>query len=340
MSSSHPARFILIGTMNPEEGDLRPQLLDRFGLAVDARRRCPTRRTAPRSSGGASRYEADPVAFAARWADEERALRERDGRGACAVCPRVVLAGRSAGPDRAHLHRGRCRRAARRSHDSRPPARSPPTAGRIDCARSADIRTAAALALLHRSRQPQPPDAPLSERVNDLLREYEEQGENTSDDAPPQTPDDTNDSDDRQRSFNHLRRRAYPSFSLPKDVHDRTKSAEGRRGASTPHAGVGRAGALTDAVPDEGSLAVAATIRAAAAHQWDHHEGESSRSGMAVQVRPEDVRLRHREPPAGHCVLFVVDASGSMAAERRMAVAKGAALDLLSDAISGATTSA
>ena len=195
----------------------------------------------------------------------------------------------------------------------------------------ADIRTAAALALLHRSRQPQPPDAPLSERVNDLLREYEEQGENTSDDAPPQTPDDTNDSDvgnDHSTIFDVAPIRA---LSLPKDVHDRTKSAEGRRGASTPHAGVGRAGALTDAVPDEGSLAVAATIRAAAAHQWDHHEGESSRSGMAVQVRPEDVRLRHREPPAGHCVLFVVDASGSMAAERRMAVAKGAALDLLSD---------
>ena len=34
---SHPARFILVGTMNPEEGDLRPQLLDRFGLCVEVR---------------------------------------------------------------------------------------------------------------------------------------------------------------------------------------------------------------------------------------------------------------------------------------------------------------
>ena len=37
ISFSHPARFILIGTMNPEEGDLRPQLLDRFALSVEVR---------------------------------------------------------------------------------------------------------------------------------------------------------------------------------------------------------------------------------------------------------------------------------------------------------------
>lgn len=53
---------------------------------------------------------------------------------------------------------------------------------------------------------------------------------------------------------------------------------------------------------------------------------------MAVQVHPDDVRVRRREPPAGHCVLFIVDASGSMAAERRMAVAKGAVLSMLTDA--------
>jgi magnesium chelatase subunit I len=35
ISYAHPARFLLVGTMNPEEGDLRPQLLDRFGLVVD-----------------------------------------------------------------------------------------------------------------------------------------------------------------------------------------------------------------------------------------------------------------------------------------------------------------
>ena len=40
ISYSHPARFILVGTMNPEEGDLRPQLLDRFGLMVEVHEMC------------------------------------------------------------------------------------------------------------------------------------------------------------------------------------------------------------------------------------------------------------------------------------------------------------
>ncbi len=73
VSFNHPARFILVGTMNPEEGDLRPQLQDRFGLCVDiaglkdarARVDIVNRREA---------YEADPEAFAARYAEAEAAL--------------------------------------------------------------------------------------------------------------------------------------------------------------------------------------------------------------------------------------------------------------------------
>ena len=74
VSLSHPARFTLIGTMNPEEGELRPQLLDRFGLCVhveglnDPAQRVEVvkRRTA---------FEDDPEAFAARWADETEKMR-------------------------------------------------------------------------------------------------------------------------------------------------------------------------------------------------------------------------------------------------------------------------
>jgi magnesium chelatase subunit D len=76
ISISHPARFMLIGTMNPEEGNLRPQLLDRFGLIVDAeslpnpadRAEVVRRRTA---------FEADPEAFIDAWSPADRALRDR-----------------------------------------------------------------------------------------------------------------------------------------------------------------------------------------------------------------------------------------------------------------------
>lgn len=78
VSYSHPARFILIGTMNPEEGDLRPQLLDRFGLVVhvqgesdkDLRKEIIKRRLA---------YENDPQTMAASFVQEEEALRKQIG---------------------------------------------------------------------------------------------------------------------------------------------------------------------------------------------------------------------------------------------------------------------
>jgi Mg-chelatase subunit ChlI len=86
ISFSHPARFILVGTMNPEEGELRPQLLDRFAFAVeisgllDPRQRVEImeRRMA---------FESDPEGFREKWADQEKELstqiqqaRERVGR--------------------------------------------------------------------------------------------------------------------------------------------------------------------------------------------------------------------------------------------------------------------
>jgi magnesium chelatase subunit I len=74
LSIRHPARFVLVGSGNPEEGDLRPQLLDRFGLSVEVR---SPRDIATRVEVVLRReaYEADPIAFAATWGPEEAALR-------------------------------------------------------------------------------------------------------------------------------------------------------------------------------------------------------------------------------------------------------------------------
>ena len=76
ISFSHPARFIFVGSMNPEEGDLRPQLLDRFALCVDigsinegAARMKILERTLE--------FERDSQAFYQRWQPEEEALANR-----------------------------------------------------------------------------------------------------------------------------------------------------------------------------------------------------------------------------------------------------------------------
>ncbi len=76
VSYSHPAAFILAGTMNPEEGDLRPQLIDRFGLSVtvagehDVRRRVEVLRNR-------LKYENDPEGFAKEYEPKQQELRER-----------------------------------------------------------------------------------------------------------------------------------------------------------------------------------------------------------------------------------------------------------------------
>jgi len=73
ISFSHPSRFILIGTMNPEEGDLRPQLLDRFALCVEIQGiHDPAARMSIMERNLAS--EADPEDFCAEWAPREGAL--------------------------------------------------------------------------------------------------------------------------------------------------------------------------------------------------------------------------------------------------------------------------
>jgi magnesium chelatase subunit D len=89
VSVRHAARFLLVGTMNPEEGELRPQLLDRFGLTVEV---TASRETDERVNVVRRRlaYDADPAAFAATWAAEEDALRQRIA-GARELLPRVVL---------------------------------------------------------------------------------------------------------------------------------------------------------------------------------------------------------------------------------------------------------
>lgn len=90
LSVRHPARFVLIGSGNPEEGELRPQLLDRFGLAVDVatpqdlddRVEVVLRRDA---------FERDPAAFTAAWENETQALGRRLGRARSAL-PKVTVA--------------------------------------------------------------------------------------------------------------------------------------------------------------------------------------------------------------------------------------------------------
>jgi Mg-chelatase subunit ChlI len=94
MSVSHPARFILVGTMNPEEGELRPQLLDRFGLCVDVEgiRDLEQRVSIVEQRGS---WEEDPVAFSERFEETEGNVRMHIAEGISTYpevdVPRTIL---------------------------------------------------------------------------------------------------------------------------------------------------------------------------------------------------------------------------------------------------------
>jgi magnesium chelatase subunit I len=94
LSVRHPARFVLVGSGNPEEGELRPQLLDRFGLSVEVStpQDLPSRVEVIKRRNA---FEADPEGFSAKWAKEEGRIRKHivaaRGRLAATAVPDRVL---------------------------------------------------------------------------------------------------------------------------------------------------------------------------------------------------------------------------------------------------------
>ncbi|MFJ3910552.1 putative cobaltochelatase [Streptomyces vinaceus] len=375
VSVRHAARFLLVGTMNPEEGELRPQLLDRFGLTVEV---AASREPAQRVEVVRRRlaYEDDPAAFAGRWAGDEQDVRARVV-AARALLPQVRLgdtsllqiaatcAGFEVDGMRADIVMARTATALAA------------WAGRTEV-RKEDVRQAALLALPHRRRR-NPFDAPgLDEdKLDEILDGFpDEEPENDPDPDPePEGPDDggpddggpngggggippqggpeapeapqapeapapdeapeTRDAPDSPAQQPASRDGAAPEQAAVRAAEPfRTKmlsvpglgeGASGRRSrARTAH------GRTTGAQRPRGQLTklhLAATVQAAAPHQKAR-----GRTGRGLVVRKDDLRQATREGREGNLVLFVVDASGSMAARQRMSAVKGAVLSLLLDA--------
>ena len=113
LSIRHPARFVLVGTGNPEEGELRPQLLDRFGMSVEVKTPddFPSRIEVVRRR---DEFESDTAAFTATWAKEETKLRKKI-TSARERLPSVTRVGRGAGTRGEALHGARHRWPARRT---------------------------------------------------------------------------------------------------------------------------------------------------------------------------------------------------------------------------------
>ena len=338
VSHSHEARFMLVGTMNPEEGELRPQLLDRFGLTVDvyASRDVDVRVEVIRRRMD---FEADPDGFAARYAADDADLSRRialarsmvgavvlpDGelRRIAALCAAFDVDGM-----RADLVVARTAVAHAAWRGARPTVEEE------------DIRVAAELALPHRRRRDPFDDPGLDP---DQLDEAMQQAGQPAERARP-----------RAGTRPARRRgRCRPTAPAPR------RSTMPRR-KPTP----GPAGPRPNAAPSATFRAKALVVPGVGEGAPGRRSRARNRMGTPVSVdrrsglRARAARLRHaagrggqadgdrvgcgsdpptcaasiREGREGNLVIFVVDASGSMAARDRMSAVGGATLSLLRDA--------
>ena len=292
LSHTHPSRFVLVGSMNPEEGDLRPQLLDRFGLAVDV--------TAPADPAQRAEIVRRRLAFDAGSAPaEDSNLRARLRDAAPAAVPddlveTVTRLCVSVGAEGLRADLVICRAAAA-------------LAGWEGRARATvdDVRRVAPLALAHRRRRSPLDDAGIDrDEIEQALAEAQNGNDETERIAAPDDPPPAVVRLDAARHTTHM------------ETAGRRSTVEGPRGR------------LVGARVPEGpvtSLAVGATAQAAAVRRALDPDD-------ATLLQPADLRQAVREQRVGNLLVLAVDASGSMGAERRMEAVKGAVLGLLVDA--------
>lgn len=293
LSVSHPSRFFLIGTMNPEEGTLRPQFLDRFGLMVDVvapddpaeRVEVIRRRIA---------FEENPAGFRAAW-EEAREQLKTSIVSARTLLPHVHLS------DELLLFISRlCRDAGVQSLRADIVLYKTALAWAALEQRTAvtesDIRQAAELVLAHRrkNRQPDRPPSP----------------ETKENPAPPQQ------SSQEEQVFD------IPPAATAATLEVRDTGLTGLSGRRSPTPDRSRGPVIrTTPSPFPTELAAEASIRQALL-----------RNPEQLHLTRNDLRQAERSGKTGHFLLFVVDASGSMAAARRMEAVKGTILALLADA--------
>jgi magnesium chelatase subunit D len=327
ISHSHEARFVLIGTMNPEEGELRPQLLDRFGLTVDvhASRDIDVRADVIRQRMA---FESDADAFAAKYAEEDaelgRRISEARGRIDDVVLPDNELRRIAALCASFDVDGMRADLVVARTAVAHAAWRGAQTVG------EEDIRVAAELALPHRRRRDPFDDPGLDpEQLDDAMAATHDLAEDPEPDPEPPGGGSSSDVDsDHAAPQGNSSSKTRPS-AAPSGVF-RTRAlvvpgvgegAPGRRSRAR-----NRTGTVVSSTPEpeEGyGVHVFETLLTAARRQ--------QRPGRP-RPQPDDLRRAIREGREGNLVIFVVDASGSMAARDRMAAVSGATMSLLRDA--------
>jgi len=347
VSVSHPSKFILVGTMNPEEGELRPQLLDRFGLQAsvesidDAEKRVEIVKLV-------ESFEINLDKFKERFGEKQKELRARIEQA------KQIVSEVEISDDLLKLTADTCIKLGVRTHRAEIViVRTAKTIAAFDGRNNVtleDIKEAMELALPHRMRRkPFEPPSLDTEKLDDMMSDTKKQHENEKEANKQQqrkehehkhTPtnpksEDANDNDTgkekepQKESVFDIGDPIDTKVVRQKQKKDRTyrRKVSGRRIPTLSLRNNGkyvRHGFPKGEIKD---VALDATIRAAAPYQKERRAD----SDLAVVVKTHDIREKIRVGKVSTATMFVVDASGSMGANRRMESAKGAVLSLLLD---------
>jgi len=354
VSVSHPSKFILVGTMNPEEGELRPQLLDRFGLQAsvesidDADKRVEIVKLV-------ESFERDPEEFRKSFERKQKALREK------IVHAKQIVNEVEISDDLLKLTADTCIKLGVRTHRAEIVInRTAKTIAAFDGRKKVtfeDIKEAMELALPHRMRrkpfeQPSLDTEKLAKMLQDTKKQHEEKEETKQqqkqqrkegeekrghehkneqlEEANPKSEAHNDDIKEPQKEFifdigDSIDTGAVRQEQKKDRIYRRKIS--GRRVPTLSLRNNGKYVRHGFPKGERKDVALDATIRAAAPYQKERkHE-----SDLAVVIKTQDIREKIRVGKVSTATLFVVDASGSMGANRRMESAKGAVLSLLLD---------
>ena len=346
ISFQHPARFILVGTMNPEEGALRPQFLDRFGLFVpimgvediDQRQEIVRRHLA---------FEKNPNLFHEQWADAEKDIGEKI-MNARKNLPSIILS-----EDMMHWAVLLAKEAGARGHRAEiamcRASRALAALLGKEAAGEEEMARAARFVLPHRMpNQSLASPHDLLQTLDEVLARvpgkkklkfpaplvFNDKIDEGYPDEPMQVPGSaaagsitfSPDAEPSERTFEADDTVCVRDIHL-EEMQSRTH-VPGRHEKKLNSSKTGRYIRSAPAGEQDKSfdVAVDATLRAAALRSSGNQDERVSPSPFSIQS--EDYRKKVRQRDRNSLVIFVVDSSDSMGAAERMAAAKGAALAL------------
>ncbi|MCD6493353.1 MAG: VWA domain-containing protein [Archaeoglobaceae archaeon] len=320
VSLKHPSRFILVGSMNPEEGELRPQILDRFGLFVDieASDNIEERIEIVKR---VEEFQADPLTFRKRYERQQKELRESVEK-ARKIVNRVEV-----NDDLLKLLAKTIIENGIKTHRAEiVTVKTTKAIAALDGRKKAtleDLKKAMELALPHRIKlkpfeQPSPltpphhhshSQSPLQEKSeNEKKNEHTKQTQNQN----------SEDKGNGERQFEAVD--VNLNISSNRGRNERDKTVRGSKDERATVVGYPHGYPVSNTIPSKSEqlcdIDLVATIRAAA-------------SNFRNEIDDGDIRVRVRKMRVPRLTVLMLDSSGSMAAMRRISIAKGIAKKII-----------